>query len=249
MPGILRSKPSAVFSDKDEELLVTAPPEHIRSELDALLDWVNRESLAMWPVAAAAVFFHEFESIHPFEEGNGRTGRVLFHAYLQNAGLANAYRCLVEAELIGDPELYYIILGWTDHSGSYTEIVDYFTAALSRSYEKAVQRFQSKDVSPSLDSIDRMLARAAKQNRTWFSVRDATKFAGEWSEQTIRNRLNRLTEKQLLHSVGRTRARRYRFADPLADVLGNIVPSDGTGSAAGLALSADQGRRQSVGRI
>jgi Fic family protein len=223
MPGILRSKSSAIHSHDGQELFITAPPEHIQTELEALLDWLNRESHAMWPVVAAAVFFHEFESIHPFEEGNGRTGRVLFHAYLQNAGLVNAYRCLVEAELIRDPELYYLILGWTDYKSSYTELVDYFTDSLLKSYEDAVKRYRTRDVTPRLDEVADALVRMAKESGTWFSVKQAVQVVTNRSEQTVRNRLNGLADMQILHSLGQTRARRYRFADPLADVRARMA--------------------------
>jgi Fic family protein len=223
MPGVLRSKPSGIYSNESQELFITAPPEHIQSELEALLDWLNLQSHAMWPVVAASVFFHEFESIHPFEEGNGRTGRVLFHAYLQNAGLVNAYRCLVEAELIRDPELYYLILGWTDCKGTYTELVDYFTDALLKSYEEAVNRYRTRDVTPRLDAVAATLVRMAKETGAWFTVRQAVQVVVNRSEQTVRNRLNELAEMQILHSLGHTRARRYRFADPLADVRARMA--------------------------
>jgi Fic family protein len=223
MPGVLRSKPSAIYSSEGQELFITAPAEHIQTELEALLDWLNLESHALWPVVAASVFFHEFESIHPFEEGNGRTGRVLFHAYLQNAELVNAYRCLAEAELIRDPELYYLILGWTDYKGNYTELVDYFTDALLKSYEGAVRRYRMKDVTPRLDDVASALVRMAKEGGTWFSVKQAAQVVPNRSEQTVRNRLNELAEMQILHSLGHTRARRYRFADPLADVRARMA--------------------------
>jgi Fic family protein len=249
-PGRLRSKLSAVYSDEGQELLITAPPEHIQSESEALLDWVNRESQSMWPVVAAAVFFHEFESIHPFEEGNGRTGRVLFHAYLQNSGLANAYRCKVEAELIRDPELYYLILGWTDYSGTYMELVDYFADSLLRSYQSSVDLYRRKDVTPKLDSIELSLVRMAKRNPSWFTLKEAAKWVPDRSEQTIRGRLNGLAEMQVLHSTGRTRARKYRFADPLADARKRL-PREGMGAvvpAAAVPISADSGPRQSFRR-
>jgi Fic family protein len=249
-PGQLRSKPSAIYSSEGQELLITAPPEHIQSESEALLDWVNRESQSMWPVVAAAVFFHEFESIHPFEEGNGRTGRVLFHAYLQNSGLANAYRCKVEAELIRDPELYYLILGWTDHSGAYTELVDYFADSLLRSYQNSVDLYRRKDVTPKLDRIELSLVRMAKRSPSWFTLKEAAKWVPDRSEQTLRSRLNGLTEMQILHSVGRTRARRYRFADPLADVRQRL-PREGmaaVGPAAPVSPLTDASPRQSFRR-
>jgi len=249
MPGQLRSKPSAVYSDKREELFITAPPEHVQTELEGLIDWVNRESQAMWPTVAAAVFFHEFESIHPFEEGNGRTGRVLFHAYLQNSGLANAYRCRVESELIRDPELYYLILGWTDYSESYTELVDYFSESLLRSYLNAVSVYRKKDVTRKLDATELDLVRMAKDAPSWFTLKDAAKFVPGRSEQTIRNRLNELAEMQVLHSIGNTRARRYRFADPLADVRARMRKERETVPPAPqpVAIPAS-GRRQSFNR-
>jgi Fic family protein len=248
MPGQLRSKPGAVYSNEREELLITAPPEHIQSEMEALIDWVNRESQAMWPSVAAAVFFHEFESIHPFEEGNGRTGRVLFHAYLQNSGLANAYRCRVEAELIRDPELYYLILGWTDYSDSYTELVDYFTEALRRSYLNAVDVYRKKDVTPSLDATEVKLVRMAKGRPSWFSLKDAAEQVTERSEQTLRNHLNSLAERQILHAYGKTRARRYRFADPLADVRARLRKESGAPIPTVPAVVAATGRRESFNR-
>jgi Fic family protein len=204
----------------------------------------------MWTAVGAAVFFHEFESIHPFQEGNGRTGRVLFHAYLQNSGLANAYRCKVEAELIQDPELYYLILGWTDHSESYTELVEYFTEALLRSYLKAVEVYRKKDITPKLDPAELALVRMAKRSPSWFTLKEATLLIPGRSEQTVRKRLNALTEMQVLHSIGNTRARRYRFADPLADVRARMQKereASGAGQPA-LAQIPAAGRRQSFNR-
>jgi len=217
-PGSLRTERRPVTSDVGEPLLHPAPPEHIVEEMNSLLDWTNLQAAAIAPVVSATVLFHEFESIHPFADGNGRTGRTLFHAYLQNNGLPNAYRCMMEAELIRDPELYYKILGWTDHSGRYTELVDYFLDALVASYEDAVSRFRSKDLATTLDEVSMRLTTYAKELGDWFSVSEAARMVGDLSEQTIRNRLNQLAELRLLTARGRTRARRYRFADPLAEV-------------------------------
>lgn len=250
MPGQLRTKPSAVKSSEGEELFITSPPEHIQTEMEALLDWVNRESQAMWPTVAAAVFFHEFESIHPFEEGNGRTGRVLFHAYLQNSGLSNAYRCRVEAELIADPELYYLILGWTDYSDSYTELVEYFTEALLRSYQSAVEIYRKRDVTPKLDATELAIVRYAKRTPSWFSLNAAASQITDRSEQTLRKRMNSLTEMQILHAIGNTRARRYRFADPLADVRARMNRgrvADASAATAPAAISPTA-RRESLHR-
>lgn len=246
-PGLLRTERRPITSDVGEPLFHPAPPEHIPEEMRSLLDWTNLQAAAIAPVVSAPVFFHEFESIHPFSDGNGRTGRTLFHAYLQNNGLPNAYRCMMEAELIRDPELYYKILGWTDYSGGYTELVDYFLDALVASYGDAVSRFRGRDLAPTLDEISLRLASFAKDFAGWFSVAEATRIVGTLSEQTIRNRLNNLVEMGLVTARGQTRARRYRFADPLADVRERIrlasskqlIRAASRSSFAGLDVSAN----------
>lgn len=70
---------------------VPPPPEQVRPLLDDLLQFVNVQT-APWadlnPVIRAAVAHAQFETIHPFADGNGRTGRALIHAILRRAGAA-----------------------------------------------------------------------------------------------------------------------------------------------------------------
>jgi hypothetical protein len=114
--------------------------------MEELLRWLHEEAPLYHPLIAGTLFFHEFESIHPFEDGNGRVGRVLFHGYLQNNGLENAHKCMIEPALTADKDLYYRILAHTDHTGSYTELVDFFVSRTLASYRDAVDRFRSLDL-------------------------------------------------------------------------------------------------------
>jgi Fic family protein len=216
-PGRFRDHAGVITGPRGEGHFVTAPEDQIVPELDSLLEWLNRTAPSMLPEVAAALFFHEFESIHPFTDGNGRTGRTLFHAYLQNHGLKNSSLCLIEAKLTGLPELYYRILGWTDFSGGYLELVDFFTEALLDSYREAVERFKAKDLaSGRLDELSTRLLVSAKRHGSWFSVREATAWISGRGEQTVRNSLNALVGERVLRAEGKTAAKRYRFADPLA---------------------------------
>lgn len=215
-PGLLRDHDAAIYSDQDEEVFKTCPPQHVREELDSLLSWNAQTAPSLDPVAGAAVFFHEFESIHPFTDGNGRTGRTLFHTYLQHRGLPNAHLCLVERELLREPEEYYRVLAWTDQEGKYGQLLEFFSQALERSYLDGVERFRKKDLLSSKlpESLRRLLVNA-KHHQEWFSVSSAAGWIQGTSEQTVRNNLNGLVELKLLESKGKTRAKRYRFVSPL----------------------------------
>jgi len=65
---------------------VPPPPEHVPELLDDLCAFCNTKDLPA--VAQAAIAHAQFETIHPFVDGNGRTGRALIHLVLRRRGLA-----------------------------------------------------------------------------------------------------------------------------------------------------------------
>jgi Fic family protein len=65
---------------------VPPPPEHVRGLMEDLCAFCNDDGLP--PIVQAAVAHTQFETIHPFVDGNGRTGRVLIHVLLRRRGLA-----------------------------------------------------------------------------------------------------------------------------------------------------------------
>ena len=65
---------------------VPPPPEHVPALLADLCAFSSDEALPA--VAQAAIAHAQFETIHPFADGNGRTGRALIHVILRRRGLA-----------------------------------------------------------------------------------------------------------------------------------------------------------------
>jgi Fic family protein len=64
---------------------VPPPPEHVHELLVDLCQFANTDDLPT--VAHAAIAHAQFETIHPFVDGNGRTGRALIHVILRRRGL------------------------------------------------------------------------------------------------------------------------------------------------------------------
>jgi hypothetical protein len=114
-----------------------------RSDTGRSIGTTTREILAnaddLPPLVQAAVVHAQFETIHPFLDGNGRTGRALIHVVLRRRGLAPSYVPPVSVVLARDKERY--ITGLTDYrEGRMAQWVETFAVACARAANLA-QRY------------------------------------------------------------------------------------------------------------
>ena len=63
----------------------TTPPEKVEEDMNKLIEW-HHKNKDIHPLQRAAMFHGKFEKIHPFEDGNGRVGRLLVNISLLNRG-------------------------------------------------------------------------------------------------------------------------------------------------------------------
>lgn len=95
--------------------------------LDDLIEFGERDDIS--PVAKAAIFHAQFETIHPFTDGNGRTGRALLHCMLANDEVLRHSTLPVSAGLLHDVERYMDALD-AYHAGDIEPIVSCLADAL-----------------------------------------------------------------------------------------------------------------------
>ncbi|WP_240643922.1 Fic family protein [Antribacter gilvus] len=101
-------------------------PERVRPAMDDLIQFLRRDDLPV--LVQAAVAHAQFETIHPFADGNGRTGRALVHALLKAKGVLTSTTAPVSAGLLKETEAYFDALG-AYRAGDARPIVERFTAA------------------------------------------------------------------------------------------------------------------------
>ena len=89
---------------------VFVPPSHPRvaAAIDDLVAFIERDDVPT--LSHAAIAHAQFETIHPFPDGNGRTGRALVHAHLRNKGLTRHVTVPVSAGLLTDVDAYFAAL-------------------------------------------------------------------------------------------------------------------------------------------
>jgi Fic family protein len=83
---------------------VPPPPAEVERLLDDLCAFVN--DVALPPLVQAAIAHAQFETIHPFEDGNGRTGRALVQVVLRRRGLTPAFVPPISVVLARDKDRY-----------------------------------------------------------------------------------------------------------------------------------------------
>lgn len=210
--GQIRTIPGAIVGTDGMEYFLACPPEHIVEEMKSLLEWLEESPYD--EIVTSVLFFHEFESIHPFGDGNGRTGRTLFQILLQELGMRSAGLCKFEQKLLQNRENYYSLLAYVDGTSEYYPLVMYVTEALLSAYREAVKVFEEKDVLKNLDENSKVFAVNAKKQHS-FTLEDAKSWIEPLGEQTVRSKLNELVEMGVLRKQGKTKGMRYEFNDPI----------------------------------
>jgi Fic family protein len=126
---------------------VPPPPDNITRLLEDLCAAVNDETLS--PLVQAALVHAQFETIHPFGDGNGRTGRALVHVVLRRRGLAPRFLPPVSVVFARARDRYIEgltrfrgddVAGWIEHFAAATVTA----ARLASAYVGAVRDLQNR---------------------------------------------------------------------------------------------------------
>lgn len=120
--GYRKTPGTKLVNDSTKEV-VYIPPQHIdeiEGHLNNLIAFVNDETLQdMDPLIKMAVIHHQFESIHPFYDGNGRTGRIINILYLVAKGLLDYPILYLSRYINQNKEEYYTLLQEVRQTGDW----------------------------------------------------------------------------------------------------------------------------------
>lgn len=85
--GVYKSEPNGVRMASGEFHQYTLPAD-VPAKMAELVEWHRKqeETKELHPAVFAALFHHRFVSIHPFDDGNGRMGRILMNLVLMRSG-------------------------------------------------------------------------------------------------------------------------------------------------------------------
>jgi len=219
--GVLKPEQNFIVNVDSGSLRFTpSPPERTRKELDQLLAWYGDARFAYLPPIVAALFFAEFQAIHPFMDGNGRVGRFLNVAILKDLGCTKAPLIPLDTRFFRTNEHYYEFLGTTNAGKDYYPWTRYFTSQTELAYRAAAKQANLGPLVSkfSRESTRKVLRWVLAGTGEWFSRSDYAN-KSQYSQPAIWAALNELVRADILEAQGERRGRRYRLRSRfLADV-------------------------------
>ena len=133
-PVQVRKVPGTALSHHTTGKIVYTPPDgdkQIRDLLDNLFIWMNSTD-GIHSILKAAIAHYQFESIHPFTDGNGRTGRIMVALYLVEQELLQAPVLFLSGEILRDREIYYTLLQKTHETNDFFPYLIWFVNLIHR---------------------------------------------------------------------------------------------------------------------
>ncbi|HRQ71755.1 MAG TPA: Fic family protein [Phycisphaerales bacterium] len=214
----------------DNAAFVPPPAHEVPPCMDALEKFLREPPGWVPPIIAAALTHYQFETIHPFADGNGRLGRMLIIASLCRGGLLSRPLVYVSPFFDKNREDYFLLLRRVSTEGAWSDWVRFFCTAVAAQADDGVARARRM-----LD-LRRTYADLVTEERSTARLRELTDFlferpavrTGDVAQrlgvrvQQAQRYVDRLVEHGILREItGRNYARVF-----LADGVIQAIESD-----------------------
>jgi Fic family protein len=180
----------------------------IQDKLDNLINFLNDdEQFKMDHLLKMAVAHYQFEAIHPFRDGNGRTGRIFNIHYLTNKGLLDVPILFLSRYILDHKDDYYSGLMGVSQRGNWKNWLLFMLRAIENT-----SNFTFHKINDIVSVKDSILEHVKKDDRKFRNPENLIEFlfnqpfikvkhlvdAGIYAENTARDYLNKLCDMQVL---------------------------------------------------
>jgi Fic family protein len=131
--GIRKIPGTALKNEQTDEIVYTPPQDHteIVKLMNNLEQFINDDTMYnVDPLIKMAIIHHQFESIHPFYDGNGRTGRIINILYLVAKKLLDIPVLYLSRYIIRNKSDYYHLLQFTRETGDWEPWILYMLSGI-----------------------------------------------------------------------------------------------------------------------
>lgn len=138
----IRKIPGTVIANQTTQEIIYTPPVGEQVIRDLLSDWerfLHAED-ELDPLIKMAVAHYQFEAIHPFTDGNGRTGRILNTLYLINEGLLTLPILYLSRYILENKADYYRLLNGVTSEQNWRDWLLYMMKAVAQTSQWTTEK-------------------------------------------------------------------------------------------------------------
>lgn len=142
----IRSTPGTVLKNDQTGEVVYTPPQDKKQIEDLLTNFINHfneTDTELSPLINLAILHFQFESIHPFYDGNGRTGRILNILYLILNDLLEIPILYLSSYIIKNKSEYYARLNAVNKNEEWENWILYILKAVEVTSKQTIRQIQS----------------------------------------------------------------------------------------------------------
>ncbi len=228
--GLLRTKQNwigLIGSEIKDASYIPPIPEKVPELMANLVGFMDNAPRQFIPLLQCAIVHYQFEAIHPYEDGNGRIGRLLVPLMLANRKLLSVPLLYLSGYIEQNKEKYYELLLNVSSKSNWVEWIRFFLLAiihqatisitliekLDKLRDEYLKKTNVKKISGTVIKIVNLLFGTPIITRAM--VEDELKV----SNLTAKNGLDRLVQLGILKDLGIIRTRRVYMAEEIYELI------------------------------
>jgi Fic family protein len=140
--GYRKQPGTKLLNDKTGEVVYMPPQDYdsINQLMQKLEKYINDDSLEdIDPLIKMAIIHHQFESIHPFYDGNGRTGRIINILYLVQKELLHLPILYMSGYIIKTKSEYYKLLQKVRETNEWEDWILYMLTSIEKTAKESIE--------------------------------------------------------------------------------------------------------------
>lgn len=214
-------------TDKTHSITFIPPtPDKVPELMQNLIDYINNPKDQNRPLVRTAIVHAQFETIHPFMDGNGRVGRMLIPMYLYSQKQIDLPCFFISEALERDKMRYYSLLNNIRTNGDWNTWIKFFLSVVKDQCEKYIRIISSinalyeKHLSIACEVMRTSNAVGIMSALFQYPITNAKQMAKTTGipMTSINRYLGQLVESRILFADNRSRNRTYFYFD-LLDIL------------------------------
>jgi len=223
--GAYRTEQNYLGKNDDSHTITYTPPapEKVPELMDNLISYINEPSDVLKPLVRTAVIHAQFETIHPFMDGNGRVGRMLIPLYLYYTKQIELPCFFISEALEHDKLRYYNLLNRIREKDDWNEWIKFFLDTVARQCGKYIDIItaMNKLYDTHIKTVCAVTKSSTAIDIINFLYQHPITTAKQIVEETglpltsVNRFLNMLVENDILMTDGRKRNKKYIYYELL----------------------------------